>query len=672
MISETETRRPNNFVRYWLCMGLHILFAVLNVLLLAAINHYNKQGIMFSVASHLEMWEFGIRQCIQGYFTLSLAALVYLAQSVTLPHDLARFQLLSSLHDVRHSWRNWATACLCFSSQFSYPGFTTPIRILGVFLYLISITIISILRPFIVSPQTYTLVTNGSSSTQLAWPDPSINISALDWNMITSVALPSNWTKGVVTTGLSGGLLYDKLSPNPGFGAAAVNATLVDANCSLLPSSVWSNADGSPKDFIGTIPWSDQILYQDIMTAENYLTFLVTTAMVESGAALENISVSMPWTTYGSNGDLVSGAQVVGYMVACHMSLEKHVATVDVQSNLLLDTAYNPVSSDKQWTIFPGNFPSTGQGLDWIKAPFVAKPFEGTPVEAIYWNNTILPGSCAGSGNASACGYVPERLLMGFLNMTQEQMIPTKFDNSTPTFNLSPLELEGALSQYFGMMIWTAAQLGGHRGGFDGATGQAEINKNAISIMVHVSQAPLLAAIVASFVALGLIFALAGVAPSDESFIGGFGFLHTIWLTTRLPKTAKVFGSIPHDEYEGKNVLRKIGKGIKVQLADNPVEVIDEDKISGMLTTNEPSENDKLCDLEKGNEGNDDSVALIPTKVEATENIDEDEVEDCGNDQVCDLERGDGGTDESVLLIPARAQQDETTNDDEDRLGEHR
>ncbi|KAG2133330.1 hypothetical protein DEU56DRAFT_811094, partial [Suillus clintonianus] len=520
---ETEIRRPKHFVQYGLCMSLHTLFAVLNILFLVAINHHDKQNqnIMVSATSHLKMWEVGIRQGIQGYYTVSLATLVFFAQSVTLSHDLARFQPLSSLHDIRDSWRNCATAYSSFKryTQFSYPVFTSPgLRILGVFVYLFSILIISLLRPFIVSPSTYTFITNGSSSTQLAWPDPTRNISALDWNMITSAALPSNSTKEVVTTGLSGGLLYDKLYPNSGFGAAVVNVTLVDANCSLLPSSVWSNADGSPKDFIGAIPWSDQILYRDVMTAKNYLTFLVTTAMAESGAVLENASVSMPWTTYDSNGDLVSSAQVVGYMVACHMSLEKRVATVDVQSNLLLDTAYNPVSSDKQWTIFPGNSPFTGQSLDWIKAPFVAKPFEGTPVEAIYWNNTILPGSCAGSGNASACGYVPERLLMGFLNMTQEQMIPTKFDNSTPTFNLSPLELEGALSQYFGMMIWTAAQLGGYRGGFDGATGRAEINQNAMKLMVHVSRVPLLVATVASFVALVSVFALAGVAPSDKSF----------------------------------------------------------------------------------------------------------------------------------------------------------
>jgi len=125
-----------------------------------------------------------------------------------------------------------------------------------VFCYLFSFSIISFLQPFILSPQTYTIVATGSSSTQLAWPDAAINISALDWNLIASAALPLNQTKGVVTTGLSGGLLYDKLSPNPGLGAVAVNATLIDADCSLLPSSFWSNADGSPQleDFISVIP----------------------------------------------------------------------------------------------------------------------------------------------------------------------------------------------------------------------------------------------------------------------------------------------------------------------------------------------------------------------------------------------------------------------------------
>ncbi|KAG1804125.1 uncharacterized protein BJ212DRAFT_945623 [Suillus subaureus] len=188
------------------------------------------------------------------------------------------------------------------------------------------------------------------------------------------------------------------------------------------------------------------------------------------------------------------------------------------------------------------------------------------------------------------CGYMPERLLMGFLNMTQEQIIPTMFNNSTPTFTLSPIELERALSQYFGMMIWTAAQLGGREGGFDRATGQVEINQNVNTIRVHFSQIPLLAALVASSVALVSILALAGLTPSHEGFVGGFGVLHIIWLTTRLPRTAEVLGSTPHDKYLDRRDLRYIGKCIKVQLADDAIEDIDEDELerSGMLMRNEP------------------------------------------------------------------------------------
>lgn len=636
---ETKTRRPKQSMQYWLCMILNALFAILNALLYFATDHYKKQDV-FLVTSHIDTWEFGIRQCIQAYYTLSIAALVYLAQTVTLARDLARFQSLSSLHDIRDSWRTLASAQACLLSQFSYPGFTSPGRIFCVFCYLYCFSMISTLRPFIVSPQTYTTVATGSSSTLLAWPDPAINLSTLDWNVITSAALPSSQTKGVVTTGLSGSLLYDEISPNSGFGAAVVNATLVDANCSLLPRSFWSNADGSPQleNFISVIPWSDQILY--IASAENYLTFLVTTAMVESGAVLENTSVSMPWAMYDSNGHEASSMQVVGYMVACHMFLAKHVATVDVQSNSLLDTTHNSVSPDNQWTIFTGSSPSINQALDWVKAPFLAKPFEGTPVEAIYWNNSISPGPCVGDSSDSMCGYVPERLLMGFLNMTREQIVPTIFNNSTPTFTLSPLDLEGALSQYFGMMIWTAARLGGRRGGFDRATGQAKIDKNVKTMMIHISKKPLLAALVLSFVALVLIFALAGVAPSSEGFIEGFGVLHIIWLTTRLPRTAKVFGSIPHDKYLHQRDLRYIGKCIRVQLADDAIEDIEDE-----------------LEISRDKDG-DDSVAPVP-KVEATD----DGIEDCGDDQVCDLERGDGGNEESVPLIPARVQANEAKED---------
>jgi len=95
---------------------------------------------------------------------------------------------------------------------------------------------------------------------------------------------------------------------------------------------------------------------------------------------------------------------------------------------------------------------------------------------------------------------------------------------------------------------------------------------------------------VASFVALVLIFALAGVVPSNEGFVGGFGVLHIIWLTTRLPRTAGTFGSTPHEKYLHARELRYIGMCIRVQLADDVIEDIDEDKLerSGMLMMDEP------------------------------------------------------------------------------------
>jgi hypothetical protein len=85
------------------------------------------------------------------------------------------------------------------------------------------------------------------------------------------------------------------------------------------------------------------------------------------------------------------------------------------------------------------------------------------------------------------------------------------------------------------------------------------------------------------------------------------------------------------------------------------------------------SGNNQLRNVERGDQSTNGSVAPILTKVEATENIDDDGIGDCGNDQVRDLERGDGGIDESVPLIPARVQLDGATEDIdelEDRLKE--
>lgn len=284
-------------------------------------------------------------------------------------------------------------------------------------------------------------------------------------------------------------------------------------------------------------------------------------------------------------------------------------------------------------------------------------------MEAIYRNNSISAGACVSGSNGGMCRYMPERLLMGFLNMTQEQIIPTIFNDSTPTFTLSPLKLERALSQYFGTMIWTAAQLGGRKGGFDRATGQAEINQNVTTITVHLSRKPLLGALVISLISLVLIFVLAGFRPSYKSFVGGFGALHMIWLTTRLPKTAKVLGSTPRSIYLDSDHLRYIGKCIKVQLVDEvPREEVDEVILKKFRIES---------DLEKEGEGNDDSVTPIPPKVEPTQKIDDNRIEDDGDNQVCGLERGDRSVDKSVSLTLG-VQLDEAAEDvGEDKLKEN-
>ena len=70
------------------------------------------------------------------------------------------------------------------------------------------------------------------------WPDPSVNLTALDWGGITSIVplLFGFGSNALLTPGLVNSTLYDTFTGNRAIVNASVNTSTIRANCGLLPN----------------------------------------------------------------------------------------------------------------------------------------------------------------------------------------------------------------------------------------------------------------------------------------------------------------------------------------------------------------------------------------------------------------------------------------------------
>ena len=158
-----------------------------------------------------------------------------MTQRLALSTSLSRRQKLTTTHDISEAWNGLGAAILTLWQQTKIAASASAT--ISVFLYLACISVLHVASPAIMQFEPY----NASMATIVAsnstWPDPSVNLTALDWGGISPmVPLMFGFSSSMLSTpGLVNSTLYDTFSENQAIINATVNASTIRANCGLLP-----------------------------------------------------------------------------------------------------------------------------------------------------------------------------------------------------------------------------------------------------------------------------------------------------------------------------------------------------------------------------------------------------------------------------------------------------
>ncbi|KAH7918203.1 hypothetical protein BV22DRAFT_914609 [Leucogyrophana mollusca] len=414
---------------------------------------------------------------LQAFYTLYTALLVYLAQRVALSRRLSQRQLLTTIHDVTGAWGGLGAALDGLWQQTKVVA--SPLGVLSVTAYLLNISVLHIASSSIIQFQTFNNTLTASAPTAVGWPNSSVNYTGFDWATISSLAPSVGNLSGLGHAGLANGIVYDVLLDNTGIGNITVNATSINADCALVTGLIYDptarpgqfrtqNNYIFPSTFV---PWKDQVLCYNVLTAWNVLNFYVTTAIEGSAALPDRTTIPMNWTYYASPGDSptnVSFATIDMSWVTCNISHLRTSAIVDAQSNTFLSGASEaPVSST--WTSASSesmvDLTQEAANETWIWASFGSAPLiDLDPICSASEAREASEGYNTYSSLLGRCGYQPNMLdvyLMQLLGMNASQVTPSLFNdpayssNTTPSFTLSVDQMEMAVSRVLAAMVWT-------------------------------------------------------------------------------------------------------------------------------------------------------------------------------------------------------------------------
>ncbi|KAH7918204.1 hypothetical protein BV22DRAFT_1134774 [Leucogyrophana mollusca] len=526
---------------------------------------------------------------LQAFYTLYTALLVYLTQRVSLSRRLSQRQMLTTIHDVTGAWGGLGAALDGLWQQTKVVA--SPFGVLSVTAYLLNISVLHIASSSIIQFQTFNNTITASAPTAIGWPNSSVNYAGFDWVTISSLAPSVGSLSGLGNAGLANGIIYDVLLDNTGIGNITVNATSINADCALVTGLICDGTGPSgqfrtqnnyifPSTFV---PWKDQVLCYNLLTAYNVLNFYVTTAIEGSAALLDRTTIPMNWTYYASPGETsssISSATVDMFWVTCNISLLRTSAIVDAQSNAFLGGASEaPVSST--WTsASPESMLDLTQEAaneTWIWAPFSSAPLiDLDPICSAIEANETIEGYSTYSPPLSGCDYQPNMLdvyLMQLLGMNASQITPLLFNdpaslsNTTPSFTLSVDQMEMAVSRVLAATVWTAGQLGEVGGGFDHSIGSATITRLVLETRLNINWIPLSFALSASIILLVLAIRMTHANsdnPPKASAVNSGGVLELIWLAGRMPAMRDTIGRVDSPNIDD---LRAAGR-FDVLLAD--------------------------------------------------------------------------------------------------------
>lgn len=541
------------------------------------------------VTSENGAWMPALGALTQAFYALYSAILVYLVQRLTLYRNLIQRQQLTILHDNVNAWSGLGSALQCLWQQSSTTGSLWWVT--SITTYLGCVFALHVASSSILQLQTFSTITNMSSTTLSHWPGPNVDMMGLQWHTISAIVPSLGHFTSSLNAGLNGSTLYDTVQAVGATGNATVDATTFRAECGLLRNSEMSYTPKLNDNQFGhyviepqvsgleqTLKLSGRLVppYEDQLSSHlsiyfpgPTIAFLISTS-IDVDDSLRSATVQhMNWehqqvVLSGSPQTPIISTVLDAHYVACNIYVEHQTALVDMETGQLLallpPPILSPPSNWKAWTAPKGNNtwdiwspPAIGQ-WNHLHEKWLVYPFYSGAVHPVKVCMTQSKGTCYGISLLEL--YFMKEIGLDVVLDKQASRPPPP---SGPKKVLcSRHQFESSLAKIFASLLWTGAKLGSEAGGFDRTSGSTVVSRQVIKWHLSINSWPLAVALTASLIMLALSIWMSGGIHRQKirTPIDSAGVLQIIWLTNRLRVLKDLMSEVDDPRVDG---LRSAG-----------------------------------------------------------------------------------------------------------------
>ncbi|KAF8842346.1 hypothetical protein BDN67DRAFT_383903 [Paxillus ammoniavirescens] len=495
--------KGSNALRRW-CYVLHGFLAVIHVVLVAMLFGHPEHRV--TVPADSTILTVGLTAFLQAFYTIYTAFLVFITQRLAVSAALARRHKLTTIHDMCGAWSGIGAAINSLWQQTKVTA--SPSTILVILTYLGCISGLHIISSSVIQFQPFNNTMTSTIQSTSTWPDPSIDISNLEWLSITPLALMLPTLSGLSSNGLTNSTLYDIPSVEYPFTGVIVNGTTVSAECGLLSNTSAVTLD-SLGDLSATVSGLGQISLPQGGTdnmvlflslnfpgveppcplCDNYLFYSVSTAIELSNLTRSDIVQShLNATLVAGDGKRVP-IPVTSYFVACSLNTTTTPYHLDTASGQL---------------VLP--FPSSNDSLPWT----VWSPGQSTEL------TTALNSAFANASKVNMCqsmqlsgSVYKECDVVSIVDVYTMSLLGIDMTSDPGVAVGSPITLErrdteNAISRVVAELIWLAGEVGASGGGFQRIGAESLATLQVLELRLNVNTTPVVVGLCASIVLLAL------------------------------------------------------------------------------------------------------------------------------------------------------------------------
>ncbi|KAJ7080252.1 hypothetical protein C8R44DRAFT_862910 [Mycena epipterygia] len=528
-VQPPSSARGNNL--HILCISLHILLVIVHITLLGLAVERKEHNIIFSINLQQKV-SFWCKVVTTVFGTAYYSLLVYSTQSLTVTSAVHNYSLLTATHDKLSAWSGIGSAVSTIYKQVALPA--SFLGILNISLYLLSIAVLHITTPALISVQTFNVSIPSTAETPSIpqWSEASHN-STVMFIQNGGAFLPWMGSLGTSKTiGLYNGSLYDVLTSSyPGSRTAHVSAVGFNITCGSVPEVIAKQL-GLMNSWNISFPLEGNniVIIAPIALAEDSIIVYTQNSVVDSE------SNTGPQVVLNSNVSL--------QFIQCSKSLVTQTAQVNIDSRAIIPESLNPIIQKTH--------------SKWQTYDTLPRPANGTTLLASdYWAQIVsqLPQSTL-TGDTGAV-----IVDFGAAYVTQQLGLDPSFgDDSQSAHAIYLHDIENSLSNLVASVFWIGGNV--HPTSLaleqDTTPGSSPVqpqppvlSTGSTTVEQAVSAARLDTSVLAVSIGLGasivlLILALtfSANAGSPDPYLTSLGFLQVSWVFQNHPQLLEILEQV--------------------------------------------------------------------------------------------------------------------------------